>query len=466
MWIEVGNLYCKVTRATDEERSWLREYLSFDDAKARFRRKKGGDGKIHLFNFLAGTFPAGFLGIIKDAATKEGFTIDAIDRRGVPCACDPNADLGWLRPYQSSAVDAVKLKGRGILWMPTGSGKTEVACGLALTYPCRWLFLVHRAGLMDQAAERWEKRTGLPAGRIGEGSWTEERFTSATFQTLYAQMNTERGQRLMESAEGVIIDEAHTLPADSFWRVAMKLRNAYYRVGMSGTPLARGDRRSLLAIAATGPVVYRIRPEVLIEAGVLSKPSIRLTPVGQKSDCPTWQGVYGECIVRSPSRNKVVVEQAQKAAKPCMVFVKEIAHGRELEKKLRAAGMTSEFVWGSDSLDERKAAVRRLVHGDTDVLVASVIFNEGIDIPELRSVVIASGGKSIIAALQRIGRGMRVHRDTEGNVIKDSFEVFDVADKGNKWLERHTRTRLRAYAGEGYETIVEAPMLNARSATT
>ena len=460
MWIERGNLYCKVSRATDDERRWLREYLSFDDEKGRFKRRHhGGDGKIHLYSVVTDTFPAGFYSLIATAAAQEGYKVEGADKRQCPMIPDPTADLRWLRPYQTAAVQAVTRRERGILWMPTGSGKTEVACALVLTYPrCRWLFLVHRAGLMDQAAERWKLRTGQEAGRIGEGEWSVRQYTVATFQTLYARLGTPECEALLESTEGVIIDEAHTLPADSFWRVAMKLKNAYYRVGMSGTPLARGDKRSLLTIAATGPVIYRIKPEVLIKAGVLSKPKIRLSPVSQGSEKPTWQGVYGECVVRSPTRNGVVVKQAKRAQKPCLVFVKEIAHGRELEKRLRTAGLNSEFVWGTDNVEERKAAVRRLVHGDTDVLVASVIFNEGIDIPELRSVVIASGGKSVIAALQRIGRGMRVQRDAAGNVVKDTFEVFDIADKGCRWLERHTRARLRAYAGEGYETVVEASL--------
>lgn len=458
MWIDRGNLYCRVARATDEERRWLREYLSFDDEKGRFKRRHhGGDGKIHLYSSINDTFPAGFFSLVASAGAREGFKVEGADKRLVR-SFDPNADLSWLRPYQLAAVDAVHQRARGILWMPTGSGKTEVACALVKSCQCRWLFLVHRAGLMDQAAERWKLRTGLPVGRIGEGEWSVERYTVATFQTLYSRLATPECAALLDSVEGVIIDEAHTLPADSFWRVVMRLKNAFWRVGMSGTPLARGDKRSLLTIAATGPVIYRIKPEVLIQAGVLSKPKIRLTPVSQGSEKPTWQGVYGECIVRSPKRNSTIVAQAKRAQKPCLVFVKEIAHGRELEKRLRSAGLNSEFVWGTDSVEERKAAVRRLVHGDTDVLVASVIFNEGIDIPELRSVVIASGGKSVIAALQRIGRGMRVQRDAAGNVIKDTFEVFDVADKGCRWLERHTRARLRAYSGEGYETVVEAAL--------
>jgi superfamily II DNA or RNA helicase len=112
-------------------------------------------------------------------------------------------------------------------------------------------------------------------------------------------------------------------------------------------------------------------------------------------------------------------------------------------------------VWGSNSSEERKASIKRLIRGDHEALIASVIFNEGVDIPELRSVVIASGGKSTIAALQRIGRGMRVKKDATGNVVKDEFEVYDFQDEGDRWLQRHTRARVAAYMREGFETIVE-----------
>jgi superfamily II DNA or RNA helicase len=258
-------------------------------------------------------------------------------------------------------------------------------------------------------------------------------------------------------ADGLVAHNCHTLPADSFWGVAQACP-AHYRFGLSGTPLARGDKRSVLAIGALGPVVYRIIPDVLIRAGVLAKPKIRLTSVVQRSERPTWQGVYGESIVRSSIRNKAVVECARKAEKPCLVFVKEIAHGKLIKKALEQAGLTSEFVYGEDDTSERRESIKRLVRGDSDVLVCSVVFQEGIDIPALRSVVIASGGKSVIAALQRIGRGMRK------SLGKDEFEVHDIADKGCgcgsrghagcRWLEKHTRARVKAYAGEGFQVAI------------
>jgi hypothetical protein len=179
--------------------------------------------------------------------------------------------------------------------------------------------------------------------------------------------------------------------------------------------------------------------------------------------------VYGESIVRSPKRNGLVAQQVQRAEKPCLVFVKEVAHGKLIEKALGRAGVQCRFVWGSHSTEHRARAVRDLVAGRIDVLICSVIFQEGENIPSLRSVVVASAGKSVIATLQRIGRGMRPTAD------KSTFEVYDFADRGCgcvkvakamgagtigthtgcRWLEKHTRGRLRAYTGEGHSTTVE-----------
>jgi superfamily II DNA or RNA helicase len=130
--------------------------------------------------------------------------------------------------------------------------------------------------------------------------------------------------------------------------------------------------------------------------------------------------------------------------------VQQTKHGQSLCKTLHRAGTKVEYVDGGDDIEVRRAAVKRLVRGDIDVLICTVIFNEGIDIPLLQSVVIASGGASSIAAIQRVGRGMR---KASG---KDTFEVWDVRDQGNKWLERHTKARLKAYAIEAYE-VQNAP---------
>ncbi len=318
---------------------------------------------------------------------------------------------------------------------------------------------------MDQAARRYELRTKMEAGRIGEGVWGASDslpFTSATFQTVHAALERgcPRAAAWLAGLDGIIVDEAHTLPASTFYSVAMATPNAYWRVGLSGTPLARGDRRSVLAIAALGPVIYRLRADDLVRRGVLARPRVRLLPVVHTNiRASTWQGVYGECVVRSPLRNGALVAAARTAVGPTLLFVKEVHHGKALVRLLERAGLRSEFVYGAHSVDIQKSLIRRLVRGEFDVLVCSVVLQEGVDIPELRTVIVGSGGKSTIATLQRLGRGMRVERDASGAVVKDVFTVIDVDDRGNEWLEKHARARIKAYMGEGFETVV-APSLS------
>jgi len=478
MWLTQGNLYTKVQRATDAEVEWLRSKdagLTYANKKTLF--SSGEVEKVRFFDLLESHFPSGFLPTVLKRATDAGLKVELIDARTPPGAPPLPVDLkveeavarltgsSWLRDYQQAAVVAAYTKARGIIRVPTGGGKTEIAIGLVKQIPCRWLFLVHRKTLMEQAAQRYELRCpDEEAGRVGEGRWKpRERFTVATFQTLAtAARNKDPGARARLSAflagfQGVIIDECHVLPADSFWKVAMLLVNAYWRIGISGTPLDREDQRSVYAVAALGPIIYDIQSKTLIDEGRLALPIIRMVPVRQDfvevdkdgllKRWP-WQKVYNEGVVRSLPRNRALLAATAKAVKPCLVFVKEIAHGKAFQRALTKRGIKSEFVWGDASLRTRQAAVKRLVRADIEVLVTSVIFQEGVDIPELQSVVIASGGKSLIAALQRIGRGMRTAAG------KSTFEVWDVADDGNAWLRRHAKRRRHAYQREKYPVTV------------
>ncbi len=394
--------------------------------------------------------------------------------------------MRWLRGYQREAVGRIVEKERGIIWAPTGSGKTEIFTGATRAIPCKWLFVVHRSNLAKQALQRYALRAtehGLPVlgGLVLEGKWdikADTQVVCASFQTITAALKKrdKRATRLLEWAEAIAIDEAHTLPSTTFYRVAMMARNARYRVGFSGTPLARGDQKSLYAIAALGPVIYRIEAKTLIDAEVLAKPTIRMVESIQvPRGADTWHEVYSKYLVHSAPRNALLVEIAKRAPKPAFLFVKEVDHGKLLQKSLTRAGLNVEFVWGSHSVEHRERLCRKLVDGDLDVLVCSVVFQEGIDVPSLRSVIVGGGGKSVIAALQRIGRGMRVERNVAGEVIKGDFNVYDVADRGCgcadaakalgtsgmglhrgcKWLDAHTHDRRKAYISESYETHAE-----------
>lgn len=481
MIVRLENLYTTIVDASVDEWAWLKGYLMFEDQKSAFYRAGGKTrrGKPKRYSLLQnGAYPAGLTAQVRRAAHERGFRFDVIDKRVPPTNAprtiedvDPSL-YDWLFDDQVEGIAAALKRTRGILWHPTGAGKTEEAVALANCVPdATWLFLVNEADLMHNAARRFEKRTDEVAGRVGDGYCQIERFTAATFQTLargLAKPRSKAGQekhelltKLMSTVDGLIIDEVHTLPADSFFRVAMSAKRAYYRIGVSGTPLARGDKKSLYSVAATGEIIHRIKPETLMAAGRIARPTIYMVPLVQAADEVNYGAAYKKLISKSTGRNHAVVECVKRVAKPALVFVAHVDHGRRLTKLLVKAGINAEFVWGEKNIAQRDDAIRRLRWGDLDAIVCSTVFQTGTDIPEVAGMVIASGGKSDIAAIQRIGRGSRV---TEH---KKTFEVYDILDRdagfkiegtkhpsSAKWMEKHSKARQRAYVAEGYDVQV------------
>jgi superfamily II DNA or RNA helicase len=457
MKITVSNSFAKIVDASEDELEWVANLLSIEEAYFRKDWKTGRAKRfVRQVTFLKRDkrFPAGFIRSIWRAAKKRGFVIELTGGRPEVPSHDPDAELEWLRYYQLAAVQRVIERRRGIIWHPTGSGKTELAIGLTIAIPCKWLFLVQSKDLMHQTARRYEERLpGAIAGRIGD-SMVEPvndplSFNVATIQTLNAKRGTPKVWDLVKEAEGLIVDECHGVPATTVYRVIEAANNAGYRVGLSGTPMDRSDEKSLLSIGALGPVIHKVEAEELIQKGWLSRPKIKMVKCHQES-VKRYQGAYGELIIRSTQRNRLLVDLMQQATKPSFCFVKNIKHGKALAERAARAGLNVEFVWGDKHTKQRGAAIERLVRNDIDAIICSKVFNLGIDVPELRSIIIGTSGKSVIEVLQRMGRGMRVTPD------KSTFEVFDVYDVGHKNLQEHSRVRRRAYEKAGHKvTLVE-----------
>lgn len=475
MWIEVRNTLSKVVRSTEDELAWLDHYLGVPDTKARFR--KGGDKNARrpLLNMLDSTFPTGVMPLVIADARQQKITVDVIDLRKPPGGADPKADIEWLHPYQEEIVDACGVKLRGIVHAPTASGKTEIMVALSNVFPYRWGIFVP-VSLLKQTVERFAKRTGEACGVIGDGQFdASKRITIASIQSVWSGLraNVPRMMRWLDSLQAIHVDEVHLLPADTFYRTIMATPNAFYRYGYSATPFARGDRKGLLAVAAIGPTICRIQPETLIEIGAVAAPKVRMIKhVAALSNAWRYSDVYGDTIVHNQARNALITQIVKKGKFPAIVFVREISHGRdELMPMLTNAGIAAEFVWGEKKSFQRDAAVKRLQNADVDVLIANVVFQAGVDIPELMHVVNAAGGKAHIPVVQQTGRGSRRFDATTGAVVKDAFDVTDVADtdcgcaykdengrtawkhKSCEWLVRHSRSRRAAYVGEGYSLV-------------
>lgn len=495
MILLLTNLHAHVHQATSAELAWLRGFLTFEDESKRFRRWGGRSHAIRnahteLFEAFAQTFPAGLTSAVVAEAKKVSppIQITVIDKRDwtYPGARDlaslfaatriPATAIDWLYDYQRAAVEACVARTRGIIHAPTGSGKSQMLAALTMILPVTWLVIVPEKGLLNNAADQIEKRSLEQVGRVGDGQLDlAQRVTVATYQTLDQTFRAikrgvpestvdkrKRLRNLIDNVQAVAYDEVHQAAADGSYRILMNTPSAFYRFGFSGTPLQRGDRRSIFSVAALGSVIFRVPTETLIQQGFVSKPQIVMVPCPQTGQAPTYQGAYGELVVRSTRRNVLAVELAKLVPKPALVFVKEVKHGRALAEWIRKAGLSCEFVWGDKVTAQREDVMRRLGDGSLDCCVCNVVFQTGIDIPELRGIVNVAGGKSTIASIQRVGRGSRIVKDAHGNVIKNAFVVYDVLDRDGSptgssasFIERHAKRRMRDYSREGWPVRID-----------
>lgn len=214
MKIEVDCALARVVEATSAEREFLSNYLTFADPQARF---SNGNPIFELLNRIDDTFPSGFAGKVRKAgATRTHLSgrldpveVELVDvRKPPPERAHP--DLAWLRDYQKKAVEAALTRTRGIVQISTGGGKTEVMAAIVASVPGPWLILVPQADLLEQTADRLEKRTGERPGIVGDGQWNPGRVTVATFQTLSRRMSKAKDRaayQLVEQARGLIVDE-------------------------------------------------------------------------------------------------------------------------------------------------------------------------------------------------------------------------------------------------------------------
>ncbi len=173
---------------------------------------------------------------------------------GVPAWCRvewPSVQLPALRPEQSEAVAAWTQLGRGVIVMPTGTGKTEVALAIMRDTAVATLVVAPVRDLMYQWHRRILHGLGCDAGVIGDGRFTVEPVSVTTYDSACIHMD-----RLGARFALIIFDECHHLPGD-VRRDASRMSAAPRRLGLTATP-ERADGRHADLDRLIGPIVYRL----------------------------------------------------------------------------------------------------------------------------------------------------------------------------------------------------------------
>jgi superfamily II DNA or RNA helicase len=344
--------------------------------------------------------------------------------------------------------------GRFLLGDFTVTHNTEIAIATTACLRLPTLFMVPGKELLYQTQKRYAKRLGIDkseVGLVGDGYWKPGQWiTTAVVDSLFQNLKTDKGRELLGSTDVFFMDECHHAGADSWYKVA-RACPAYFRFGLSGTPLKRTDGADLRLLGATGPVLYEVRNKFLIERQISSEVEIQMLKMFYPKNIPErtpYPEVYKAGIVDNLHRNRALcVLAGQFAAKglKVLMMVKEIRHGELLDKRLwsyqTGSFTTHQFIHGKEDTATRQQALQDFEDGTNQVLIATSILDEGVDIPSIDVLILCGGGKSSIKNMQRLGRGIRF--GGTGKLI-----VVDVADFQHRYLLDHSLQRLSDYKGE------------------
>jgi superfamily II DNA or RNA helicase len=245
----------------------------------------------------------------------------------------------------------------------------------------------------------------------------------------------------MQEFDGLICDECHNVAEHTRYEKVFSRITAPIRIGMTGT-LPQDKHRMLVLIGLFAPVIAKVEYQELQDVGLLSTPKILLTKVGCSDAAKQAKGyakAYELGIVNNEELNNAITKDVQKDISDgltVLVMVRMLEHGKNLSNYFLKEKVNFKYVHGSSTDEERNLAKKLLLKKEYDAVICSEIFNEGINIPTLGSIINAAGMKSEQLTIQKIGRGLRT---AEG---KTEIRLRDYIVMGNVFLERHALARI------------------------
>ena len=363
-----------------------------------------------------------------------------------------------LMPFQERLLEQVELarthgRHRNLLVAATGTGKTVIAAvdygRLREQLPRdRLLFVAHREEILAQSRATFAHALRDAAfGELWVGGKRPTRFEHvfASIQSL-----NRSGLESVDPAhfDVVIVDEFHHAAAPSYQMLLERIEPREL-LGMTATP-ERADGLDILRYF-DGRIAAELRIWDAIDQQYLAPFSYFGVHDGTDlSDVPWKRGVgYDPTALTNVLTadhawaRRVVEELRRKTGDPQNVralgFCVSIGHARFMAERFRAVGIPAVAIWGDSPMEERTAALRDLAAGSVNVVFTVDLFNEGVDVPNVDTLLLLRPTESPTLFLQQLGRGLRRARD------KALCTVIDFV--GNHRREFRFDRKLRALLG-------------------
>lgn len=341
-----------------------------------------------------------------------------------------------LRSYQAQAVkawhaDVERGNTRSAVVLPTGTGKTDVGCGVIVPWaaergPGSVLALAHRDELLNQVTERIGQHDPmLPVGRWQAGRKDAGRpITVASIQTLWRDGAWEAFERANGRPSLILADECHHCPSPAYMRTLREAGSFHHvpTLGLTAT-MVRGDRIGLgdvwQSVAFQRDIAWAISQRFLVppRGKVIVIQSLRLEDA--KVTAGDYQdGELGSMIEQGADE---IVDAWVKHAEGRITasFSPTVESAYALADEFNARGVPAAVVVGETPKDERARIYAALAAGDIEVLSGVMVTTEGWDCPPVSCILQCRPTRLPGLYQQIVGRGLRTYPGKEDCLVLD-----------------------------------------------
>jgi len=393
----------------------------------------------------------------------------------------PELDLGLVvrrepRPFQAEALSAwEKARGRGVVVLPTGAGKSHVAL-LAIDARRRAALVVAPTlDLVRQWYDLLRRSFGTEVGIVGGGSHDVRPLTVTTYDSACLHM-----EHLGARFGLVVFDECHHLPGPSF-SLAAELSLAPFRLGLTATP-ERTDGLTSRLEYLIGPTLYR-KDIVELSGRYLADYDVERIDVelgaDERDEYEAERAIYldfvrsqgirfdspagfGSFVMRSSQsaagqRAMRAYRRQRELALAPRAKLDYLEHLLSLHRQQRSLVFTQDnatayavsrrflipVITHQTKVKERSAILERFSAGDYSAVATSKVLNEGVDVPEASVAIVLSGSGSVREHVQRLGRVLRRQGDKRAIL----YEL--VSSRTNESGTSERRREHSAYSGAG-----------------
>ena len=338
-----------------------------------------------------------------------------------------------LRPYQQQARERIHAEWenghtRTLLVLPTGTGKTIVFASVAadqVRAGDRVLILAHRGELLEQAADKLQRSTGLVSAVEKADATCLNTWFRVVVGSVKTLQRTARLERFPHDYFGtIIIDEAHHAITDGYRRILDYFGSAKV-LGVTATP-DRGDMRNLGEVFDSLAFEYKLTDA--IKEGYLCRIMAQTIPLKLDISSVTMSGgdyAVGDLgTALDPYLEQIAAEMAQRCkGRKTVVFLPLIKTSQKFRDLLNSHGFRAAEVNGQST--DRKEVLADFDAGKYNVLCNSMLLTEGWDCPSVDCVVVLRPTKVRSLYSQMVGRGTRLSPGKSDLLLLDFLWMTD-----------------------------------------